>query len=92
VADLFGPRLRPIALGILTSANSLGTLLMFPLLGQISADHGWRAAFVAAGIPGVVVALLLFFTVRDPRRSAQSGQTPMPLTEAAGFFCVRRRS
>lgn len=70
IADLFSPAHRPLALGILSSATSIGVLIGFPLLGQLSQEHGWRTAFVAAGVPGIVIAVLLFLTVREPRRVA----------------------
>jgi predicted MFS family arabinose efflux permease len=85
VADLFGPTQRPFALGFLAASASFGLLFAFPLLGHISGEYGWRAAFVAAGIPGTAVALIFFLTVREPQRgtSGRAGeQVPLSLSEA----------
>jgi len=34
------------------------------------ADYGWRAPYVIAGIPGILIAVLLLLTVKDPRCSS----------------------
>ncbi len=74
IADLFSPAQRPLALGFLSMATSLGILVAFPVLGWVSEAYGWRAAFMAAGAPGVLLALLFFFTVREPARQAAAGE------------------
>ena len=33
---------------------------------------GWRMVFLVFGIPGVLLALLLFFTVQEPKRQPRS--------------------
>ena len=35
--------------------------------GVIASAYGWRTAFLIAGLPGVVIGLLVLLTVRDPR-------------------------
>jgi MFS family permease len=68
IADLFKPERRPLALSVYWLAFPLGSLTLVPLMGWIAQTHGWRAMFVAAGIPGMVLALLFFLTVREPPR------------------------
>lgn len=71
IADLFHPRRRSLALAIFGTANSIAFMVFYPLAGWIAQAHGWRAMFVAMGAPGILVALLLLLTVREPvRRSA----------------------
>ncbi len=41
--------------------------LVLPVVGSV---HPWQIAFFVVGTPGLVVALLLFFTVREPPRTA----------------------
>lgn len=72
VADMFKPSHRPLALGILTSGTSLALLLFFPVAGWISQQYGWRATFVAAGLSGLLLALVLHFTIAEPARVAPS--------------------
>jgi MFS family permease len=68
VADLAPPERRPFALGILVAGSSLGAIFLFPLAGWIANTYGWRMAFVAAGVLGLVLAPIFRFTVREPLR------------------------
>ncbi|MEY9968370.1 putative MFS family arabinose efflux permease [Streptacidiphilus sp. MAP12-16] len=64
LSRLFPKGLRATVFGALLSAGSLGSVLGVVLGGVITEQWGWRAAFAAAGIPGLLVALL-FLRVRD---------------------------
>ena len=94
IADLFSPAQRPLALGFLSMATSIGILVAFPVLGWVSEDYGWRTAFVAAGIPGLILALLFFLTVREPERQSAPGEgkvgDPVPLLEALRYLAGSR--
>lgn len=64
-----------------------------PLVGQI---HPWQMTFFIVGLPGLVVALLVLFTVRDPQRKglAQdgSGSAARMTTADALRFVFRHRA
>ncbi len=68
VADYVQPQRRNSALGILSAGAPVGILLSMYGGAVISTHHGWRAAFLALGIPGVVLGLLIWLTVREPLR------------------------
>jgi MFS family permease len=68
IADLFRRARRPLALAIFGTANSAAFIILFPIAGWIAQHYGWRAMFVAAGLPGILLALLFFATVREPER------------------------
>lgn len=68
IADIFPPKRRALALGIYTTGISFGILIGFILGGAIAANYGWRIAFFVAGVPGLIVALVLFLTVAEPKR------------------------
>lgn len=70
IADLFKPERRPLALAIFGTAAPLSYVALFPLAGWIAQQHGWRAMFVAMGLPGVVLALLMMLTVKEPARTS----------------------
>lgn len=70
IADLFPSSRRPLAMAIFGTANSIAFIAFFPLAGWIAQNHGWRAMFVAMGLPGLLVAILLMLTVKEPARSA----------------------
>lgn len=73
VADYFGPNLRGKIYGILQLAQPLGYLLgMILALMVAPAIGGWRSIFYITGTLGLVVAVLIFFFVKDmPRGKAE---------------------
>ena len=68
LADYFPAARRPMAYTILALGAPLGAWLGADLAGAIANDHGWRSAFLALGIPGVLLGLLVLLTVREPAR------------------------
>ena len=68
IADLYPPQERAMALGIYTSGIGLGIMAGFALGGYIYELYGWRAAFFAAGIPGLILALIVRFGIKEPVR------------------------
>lgn len=77
IGDLFPERLRSTAISIFWLSTAIGTAVSFGLGGYVAAHYGWRMAFWVAGIPGIFLALLLFFTVREPRRGAMEPAAPI---------------
>ena len=71
LSDYFHERRRATAIGIWYLSSGIGTALAFFVGGQVVQAYGWRAAFLVAGIPGLILAPILFFTVREPVRGAQ---------------------
>jgi MFS family permease len=68
ISDLYEPKERAGALSFYAAGLNIGLLLAFFGGGWIEQHFGWRDAFLAAGIPGLVIALLFLFTVPEPRR------------------------
>lgn len=80
VADYFGPGLRGKVYGMLQLAQPLGFLLGL-ILGQMVAPMigGWRSVFYITGGLGVVVALFIYFGVKEmPRGKAEPEFENMP--------------
>jgi predicted MFS family arabinose efflux permease len=71
LSDYFGTDKRATAIGIWYLSSGIGFAIAFFAGGWIVADYGWRWAFVAAGIPGLLLAPFLFLTVREPVRGLQ---------------------
>lgn len=69
IADMFHSSRRPLAMAIFGTANSIAFIAFFPVAGWIAEHHGWRAMFIAMGIPGIVLALVFLATVREPARA-----------------------
>jgi len=68
ISDLYEPKERAGALSFYATGLNVGLLLAFFGGGWIEQHFGWRNAFLAAGIPGLVLAFLFIFTVPEPKR------------------------
>jgi MFS family permease len=68
IADLYPPQQRAGALAFYSAGLNIGLLLAFFGGGLIAQHYGWRAAFLASGIPGLVLVFLFLFTVPEPPR------------------------
>lgn len=68
ISDLYEPKERAGALSFYAAGLNVGLLLAFFGGGWIEQHFGWRNAFLAAGIPGLIVALLVLATVPEPKR------------------------
>ena len=51
-----------------------GPAVILPLLGQM---EPWRLVFLIVGLPGLLVALLFYLTIREPARSVRAS-APVP--------------
>lgn len=56
--------------GFVQSASGLVGLAAAPILAtQIAARFGWQTAFFVAGIPGIILGLILIWFMREPHRA-----------------------
>jgi predicted MFS family arabinose efflux permease len=95
LADKFPPARRPMALAIFALGACVGGWLGSSVTGAVAEQGGWRAAFLVLGIPGLLVALLVRLTVREPARG-QLDSTDAPVGSssfsATVRFVVKQRS
>jgi MFS family permease len=68
LADLYPARNRGTVIGILSAAQAIGIALGLFLGGWLNAIFDWRSAFLVVGAPGLLLALITLFTVREPAR------------------------
>lgn len=95
VSDVFPAKQRSIAVGFLYLGLALGQGAIFLLGGYFAALYGWRAAYLIAGIPGIVLAILVLAYVRETKRGSadEPEDTPVPEREsAAAVFRHLRKS
>jgi MFS family permease len=95
IADYFPPEKRSTAMGIFTLGISFGIMIAFLAGGWVVENIGWREAFLIVGIPGIVLALLVRFTIVEPVRGASENRTDTdhrPGVIAVASFLARRRS
>lgn len=68
IADDTPPKDRAFALAFYAMGTPLGSLLGL-MMGAVVADAwGWRAAFFVAGAPGVLAAVVVALTLKEPRK------------------------
>ena len=67
IADYFPPERRASAIGVFMAAATAGYLLCFGVGGPVAAAYGWRAAFLMAGIPGLLLAVIVRLGLAEPR-------------------------
>lgn len=89
ITDLYPPEQRGRAQAVYATGSNLGVLVAFAAGGAIAHAWGWRMAFIAAGIPGLVLTLILLATVRDPGRGAS--ERTADDAGAPGFSTVLRQ-
>ncbi|MCH2170199.1 MFS transporter [Myxococcota bacterium] len=94
ISDYFPPERRGTALAIYSMGIYGGILFGFTLGGWLDENVGWRMAFMVVGLPGVLLALLVRFTVKEPPRGqTESGPVdaePIPVGETLRFLIARR--
>ncbi len=73
ISDMFPENQRASALGFYSTGVSIGILFGFLFGGWLNEFFGWRTAFLVVGIPGVLLALVVRFTLKEPAR----GQSEM---------------
>lgn len=68
VSDLYPPKQRSFMISLFMMGPHLGVLIGLALGGWIAQHYGWRATFIWFGVPGLLLAALVYLFVREPRR------------------------
>lgn len=88
IADYFPPARRGLAMSVLLLAPPVGAFIGFVGGGYIAQEFGWRWTFLIAAIPGVVLGILVYLFVAEPKR----GQHDVGASdEVPGIGAVVRR-
>ncbi|MGB1343269.1 MAG: spinster family MFS transporter [Pseudomonadales bacterium] len=75
IADYFPSENRATALGIYALGIPFGILFGFIAGGWLNEFFGWRVAFFVVGVPGILLALLVRYSLREPPRGMAEGRT-----------------
>ena len=75
ISDYFPPEKRPAALSIYSIGLYIGILFAFIMGGYLNQYFGWRTAFLAMGVPGIIFSLLFYVTVKEPKKGATDVRT-----------------
>jgi len=95
ISDLYPPKERSTAMGIFTLGISIGIMLAYLAGGWVAQNIGWREAFYMVGIPGLLLALVVRFTLNEPVRGMSDGRVDTddrPGILAVAKYLLRRRS
>lgn len=68
IADYVKVENRSTALGVFALGVPIGLMVGFQVGGWLEQNYGWRVAFLAAGVPGLLLAILFRLTVHEPKR------------------------
>ena len=79
IADLYEPEKRAGAMAVYSLGVYIGIMLGFVAGGQIAAHYGWRAAFFVVGLPGLLIAGLVHYTLKEPQRGLADGKVKSSL-------------
>lgn len=94
LSDYFPPDRRATALAIYATGVYVGAMIAYLAGGWMVEHFDWRTAFIAVGLPGIPLALLVRFTVREPPRGlSESGPVDagdQSIGEVIRFLLSRR--
>ena len=83
ISDIFSPQRRASALGFYSMGVNIGILFGFLLGGWLNEFFGWRVAFMVVGIPGVLLAMIVRWTVAEPIRGLSDNK--LVVSESTSF-------
>jgi MFS family permease len=89
ISDYFPPEKRSTALSVYSSGLYLGILAGFLMGGYLNQHLGWRTAFFVLGIPGIIFSMLLYATVKEPRRGSTDSHAPVANATHSMMHVVR---
>lgn len=91
IGDLVPPERRARALSFFMLGLPLGLSLSYAVSGALAARFGWRAAFLVAGLPGVLLALAAF-RLPEPRRDEAAAAAASSTSAGAISALLRNRT
>ncbi len=96
ISDLYASKSRATALSVYALGVPIGFAVGSFIGAPVAQAYGWRMAFLALGLPGLILSLVLWLTVREPPRGlsdhghkASSGDAP-PLADVIRFMMSQR--
>ena len=93
IADMYPPEERASAMAIYSLGVYFGVMIGFLVGGWVAVWYGWRAAFFVVGLPGLILALIVRYTLVEPPRGGADGIAPekhdTPLNFSTGWVIVK---
>ena len=89
VAEWFPFHERSLASGIFNSGSAVGALVATPLVVFLSLHYGWRAAFVAVGLSGLLWLVAWWLLYDTPPGLPPETEPPLPVLEMLRMRFIR---
>jgi predicted MFS family arabinose efflux permease len=93
-SDIFPPQERSMALAVLSSGANIGLFFGFILGAYLYEYWGWRVAFFALGAPGLLLGLIVHFTLKEPVRgmsdNTKEAAKTVPFREVLRFIATQK--
>jgi predicted MFS family arabinose efflux permease len=92
ISEIVPREKRASAMALYSLGPPLGQILGVATGGLIASIWGWRTAFLIAGGPGIVLAVLAATTLKEPRRSQprEAARDVPPLRAMARLLAAKR--
>lgn len=74
IADYYPRHERSFAMSVVVTGGNLGMVIGFLAAGYVSQVYGWRSAFFAVGLPGILLGLMFLVLFKEPQRGGSDGQ------------------
>jgi MFS transporter, Spinster family, sphingosine-1-phosphate transporter len=94
LADFYPEDQRNRVLTIFNIALPVGAALGFLTGGYVGQHFGWRTAFQVSAVPGIIIALLIAFMMKEPERGASQKEkaktdkgTVLSLARNPAYLC-----
>jgi MFS family permease len=68
ISDYFPASRRPMAATVFSLGAPIGAWVALTVAGAIADSEGWRAAFKWLGAPGIIAGIVIYLTVKEPKR------------------------
>jgi MFS family permease len=88
ISDYFPASKRATALAAFAMAVPIGAAVGNYGAGWFNEWYGWRMTFILLGLPGLVIALLIWLTVKEPPRGYADGRIAAARSPAPPFLAV----
>jgi len=99
ISDYYPPKKRGSAIGKVGAAMPLGTIIGTLIGAFIGIAYGWRTAFILTAVPGFILAVIIWFFLKDvPRGRAEPELahletiTPYTINKTLAMQLLKRRS
>ena len=77
IADLYPPEKRASAMSIYSLGVGLGAAFGTIIGGVVATHYGWRVAMYVIGLPGLLLAVIIWLVVPEPKRGLSDAQIAM---------------